>query len=555
MLSSAREQRPSLDERPPLAVELDGATGTSSYELPAVAPLALIGRGTHCDIRLEDVEVSRRHALLVRWGDGVFVADLGSHAGTHFHPGGTGHGWIAKGVAVAIGPYRLRTRAETVVDGRDLALHRDLLPFDRSHDWQLQFVSGEVQPGAYTLRRPLTLIGRRSPCKVQLKLPEIKSVHAALLVAPDGLFLRDLSGRSAVRVDGEPWLQGWLNDGQVVELGPVRIRVSKVAPVLSMRSSEAETDDPAGSMTQESLQPVAAEEPAVPPAEADSSRLLTQPLLSGRYRILKRIARGGMGVVYEGLDVRLHRPVAIKVVRGKGDATRLGRQRLLREAMVSARVDHPNIVRVLDADRDGRYAVFEYVAGETLGDTLRRTGRFSPVQAATWMAQVADAIEQLGLHGIVHRDIKPANVLVTPTGVAKLVDFGLAFLRDAGDSATLAHLTEETERPRRGIAIGTAPFASPEQFDHAQSVDTRSDIYSAGCTLYSLLAGRPPFFGTPSETCRLHRESVPPPIPKLPPRLFAIIEKALAKSPDDRHQTGAELAGALRAFAAESPTL
>jgi serine/threonine-protein kinase len=116
----------------------------------------------------------------------------------------------------------------------------------------------------------------------------------------------------------------------------------------------------------------------------------------------------------------------------------------------------------------------------------------------------------------------------------------------------LATLTEETERPRRGIAIGTAPFASPEQFENAQAADTRSDIYSAGCTLYSVLAGRPPFFGTLPETYRLHCEAPVPAIPGTPPRLMAIVERCLAKAPGDRYQSGAELAADLREFAASA---
>jgi pSer/pThr/pTyr-binding forkhead associated (FHA) protein len=408
MLSSARDQRPLLSELPSLSVELEGATGTTLHELRAEHPLALIGRGAQSDLRLEDVEVSRRHALLVRWGQGIFCTDLGSRGGTRFDSGAVGYGWLVPSVTIAIGPYRLRPAPGVVGNPRDLALHRDLLPFDRAHDWQLKFVSGEVQPTAYTLRRPLTLIGRKAPCKIQFKLSGVQSVHAALLVTPDGLYLRDLSGRCALRVDGQSWLGGWLRDGQLVELGEVQVRVVQVAPVMAGRLPDAETDDPAGGVTQESMAPFLLTSPRTADA-AELSPPLTQPILSGRYQVVRRLARGGMGVVYEGLDVRLHRTVAIKVVRGKGSASNLGRQRLLREAMVGARLDHPHIVRVLDADREGRYAVFEFVSGVTLGERLRKNGPLPPTRPGWRVAGRRHASR----HGVVHRDIKPANVLVT----------------------------------------------------------------------------------------------------------------------------------------------
>lgn len=549
MQNAARDERLSSPDRLRVLVRLEGPESVSLHELHADHPLLLIGRSAQSDLRLEDVEISRRHALLVRWDDGVFCVDLGSRGGTRIGDADTQHGWLASDAAVAVGPYRVIAESG-LPDGHATlpVLHRDMLPSTRDCDWQLEFLSGAVQPAVYTLRRPLTLIGRKSPCKVQLKLPRIQSVHAAFLVTREGLYLRDLSGRCAVRVDGRDWLGGWLHDGQQVELGDVQLRVLCTVPAGGPRMPDAETDDPVGGATQESLPVIAIPGDSATTTEPPPARSITGMILNGRYQIVKRLARGGMGVVYQGLDVRLHRTVAIKVVRGAGSASQLGRRRLLREAMVGARLDHPHIIRVLDADKEGRYAVFEHVAGETLGDRLRRAGRFGPIDAARWLAQVADAIEHLRGHGIVHRDIKPSNILLAPGGYAKLLDLGLAFISDAGDSQQLALLTEETERPRKGIAIGTAPFASPEQFENSQGVDTRSDIYSAGCTLYSVLAGRPPFYGTVQETYRMHCESPPPPLADVPAALTAIIEKCLAKRPTDRYQTGAELAAELRTF-------
>jgi len=552
----------------PVALRLEGAGVTELFELRDERPMAVIGRSATSDLRLQDPEVSRRHALLVRWGDEIFCLDLGSRIGTSVDSSDAQYGWLSPQRPATIGSYRLVMQGEKLERWAPPALHRDRLAHDRTHDWQLEFVAGDVQPSRYTLRRPLTLIGRKPFCKIQLKVPKVQSVHAALLVASSGLYLRDVSGRCAVRVDGQAWFGGWLRHGQIVELGDVQIRVTQTAAAKVSRLPDVETDDPAGGVTLETighfpapvhiggessvqagLRNVAESAGTGSSAPAATPRPLTDLVLGGRYQIIKRVARGGMGVVYRGLDQRLHRPVAVKVVRGRSDVNELGRQRLLREAMVCTRLDHPHIVRVLDVDKDGRYAVFEFVPGETLGDRLRRLGPLPPVDVSRWVAQVADAIDCMGQAGIVHRDIKPANVLLLPNGSAKLLDFGLAYMADAGDCEKLAQLTADTERPRKGIAIGTAPFASPEQFENCLGVDTRSDIYSAGCSIYSVLTGRPPYYGTLPEMYRLHRESPLQPIADLDPVLMGIIGKCLAKSPADRYQTGAELATDLRAFA------
>jgi len=569
MQSTAHKQLAASPYPLPVAIRLEGAGVTELFELRDERPLAVVGRGATCDLRLQDLEVSRRHALLVRWGAHIYCLDLGSRSGTRVASDGAAHGWLTSERPATIGSYRLIVPGDHQGQSPLLALHRDRLSGERAHDWQLEFVAGDVLPSRYTLRRPLTLIGRKPFCKIQLNLPKVQSVHAALLVTPGGLYLRDLSGRCALRVDGQAWFGGWLHHGQIVELGDVQIRIVQSALAGTVRLPDAETDDPAGGVTLESIGAfragaraplddvaptagVAEVRVGVPSqAAATPSRPLTDVVLSGRYQIVKRLARGGMGVVYRGIDLRLYRQVAVKVVRGRSQVSGLGRQRLLREAMVCSRLDHPHIIRVLDVDKDGRYAVFEFVSGETLGDRLRHKGPLPPAEAAHWMAQVADAIDHMRQHGVVHRDIKPANILLAPGKTAKLVDFGLAYLADVGDCEKLAQLTADTERPRKGIAIGTAPFASPEQFENCLSVDTRSDIYSAGCTLYSILAGRPPYYGTLPEMFRLHRESPLQPIAGLAEPLMSIIAKCLAKSPADRFQTAAELAVELRAFAAQ----
>ena len=577
MPNPSQDWQSALADLPPIEVRIEGVAVTGNCCLTAAHPMMLVGRGGQCDLLLKNNGVSRRHALLARWRDAVYVMDLGSRGGTRIGPRAQAYGWLARGAPVEIGPCRLSVDEGASDRERQPFLHRDLLPSDRDCDWQLEFVSGDVRPATYVLRRPLTLVGRKPPCKIQLRLKTIQSVHAALLVTSDGLYVRDVSGRCALQLDGQSVLGGWPQDGQTIELGNVRIRVTQISPVVAPQQSEADTEDPTGSATNEAIVPLRSSvksspdievttgesptaEGQTPPGGLGNASPTSSPegssrtssytgvVLGGRYQISEKLARGGMGVVYKGLDTRLHRTVAVKVVRGAGKAEKHPRRRLLREAMVCSRFDHPSIVRILDVDKQGRFAVFEYVSGETLADRLRRDGRITADEAAVWMAHVADAIEHAAGNGVVHRDIKPANVLIAPGGIAKLVDFGLSHIADAGDSKMLAKLTEKTERPRPGIAVGTAPYAAPEQFADSQQVDTRSDIYSAGCTLFTLLAGKTPFSGGVAEMYRQHREEPVPEIPGLSAAISAIVQKCLAKSPEDRYQTGAELAAALRAL-------
>ena len=394
------QTRASPAESPPLVVQVDGDAASETCQLSADHPVLLVGRGAQSDLLLQKVEVSRRHALLVRWEDAVYCMDLGSRGGTRIGPDGDGHGWLVKDASAEIGPFRLTALAGPDAANHRPILHRNRLPSDRASDWRLEFVSGDIRPAAYVLHRPLTIVGRKPPCKIQLRMQTIQSVHAALLVTPDGLYVRDLSGRCAVRVDGRPMLGGWLHDGQVLELGKVYVRVAQSTRRGDTQQSEAETDDPTGAATNVAIAPlsstaatdagleVSADEPSASGSEGrsvkfeDSARPSSETassqeesyadvILGGRYKIVNKLARGGMGVVYKGLDVRLHRVVAIKVVRRGGNAAAHRRRRLLREAMVCSRFDHPAIARVLDVDKRGRFAVFEYVSGETLADRLR----------------------------------------------------------------------------------------------------------------------------------------------------------------------------------------
>jgi len=272
------------------------------------------------------------------------------------------------------------------------------------------------------------------------------------------------------------------------------------------------------------------------------------PDLSGtsldRYRVTREIGRGGMGVVYEAHDDKLHRTVAIKVLRARG-GDEGGRTRFLREARAAAALNHPNIVAIHDAgEADGRpYLVMEHVAG----DSLETRPPASIAEAVTIARQVCDALDHAHGRGLVHRDLKPGNVLVAREGgrlVAKLTDMGIALARGA------ARVTQT------GAVTGTPTFMAPEQA-LGKEVDGRADLYSLGVMLYAWAAGRPPFEGDDGLAVvsqHIHAPVVPPRRyrAELPAGLEPLILRLLAKDPASRFASAAEVAAALGAVGTDA---
>ncbi|NYI71226.1 serine/threonine-protein kinase [Naumannella cuiyingiana] len=266
------------------------------------------------------------------------------------------------------------------------------------------------------------------------------------------------------------------------------------------------------------------------------------PLLGGRYEVGGLLGRGGMAEVRQAYDTRLGRPVAVKQLRSDLATDPTFQARFRREAQSAAGLNHPNIVSVYDTgeelNADGvavPYIVMELVEGQTLRDILRDDRKILPERALEITQGVLDALAYSHKNGIVHRDIKPANVMLTPTGQVKVMDFGIA--RAVAD--TSATMTQTA------AVIGTAQYLSPEQA-RGETVDNRSDIYSAGCVLYELLTGRPPFIGdSPVSVAYQHvREQPVPPSqfdPLVTPDVDTITLKALSKDPADRYQDAREM--------------
>ncbi len=262
--------------------------------------------------------------------------------------------------------------------------------------------------------------------------------------------------------------------------------------------------------------------------------------LSDRYDVEREVGRGGMAIVFLAQDIRLGRPVAIKVLR-PDIATSIGSDRFLREISVEARLTHPNILPLHDSgDADGLlFYVMPYVEGESLADRLRRETQLSVDDAIHIAVQVAGALAYAHDHGIVHRDIKPENILLVGQN-ALVADFGIARAFESGD----ARLTET------GLVVGTPQYMSPEQSTGQYMVDGRSDIYSLGCVLYEMLIGEPPFTG-PTVSVVLARHAV-----EQVPQIHAIrrtvseavdraVQRAMEKTPADRFAKAEQFAEAL----------
>src|SRR5918998_6066561 len=269
-------------------------------------------------------------------------------------------------------------------------------------------------------------------------------------------------------------------------------------------------------------------------------RDLVGETLSDRYRLVARVAGGGMGEVYRGHDVLLDRPVAVKILQPSLAADPDLVERFKDEARAAARLTHPSIVSVHDwgeADEQTYYMVMEFVAGTDLRDLLVSRGSLAPAQAAEIMACVCDALAAAHAAGVVHRDVKPENVLIDRAGRVKVADFGIAVVADA-----------DRTMPGGGIP-GTLRYLSPEQAT-GHEASPASDIWAAGAVLSELLTGRPPQQGSGADLLR--RRAVEPPVAPstfdqtLPQALDDIVLRACALEPEDRFGDATEMAAALR---------
>ena len=263
----------------------------------------------------------------------------------------------------------------------------------------------------------------------------------------------------------------------------------------------------------------------------------------GPYEIGELIGVGGMAAVVQARDTALDRPVALKILLPElaQDAEHVAR--FQSEARAAARLDHENIARVFGCGQDQglHFIAFEFVEGRTLRDRIAERGKLAPAEALAIARQAAAGLAHAAARGVVHRDLKPSNLIVTPDGRAKIVDMGLARRLDAVGAVT-----------QPGVTLGTFDYMAPEQAIEPRAADTRSDIYSLGCTLYHALTGRPPIpDGTVAQKLH-HHQRVPPTDPRslnpdIPDFVVTILGRMMAKDPADRYQSADELLADLRA--------
>lgn len=275
--------------------------------------------------------------------------------------------------------------------------------------------------------------------------------------------------------------------------------------------------------------PIAPPAGRVAPATVGNSDVVLKRLLGGRYQSEELLGTGGMGEVWRGRDLRLDRPVAIKVLSAAGLDEPMAAERFDREARTAARLTHPHIVAVYDfgTEENDSYLVMELVEGRTVS-ALIADGPLPVEQAVSIAVQTCDGIAAAHAVGVVHRDVKPGNLIVTPSGTVKICDFGIARLPQvAGENSLTGPATK----------LGTSSYMAPEQA-LGRPVDPRTDLYGLGCTLYAMLAGTPPFAGDPLSVLHQHVNDPPPPLrerrPDVPVALDTLVSELLAKDPADR---------------------
>ena len=376
--------------------------------------------------------------------------------------------------------------------------------------------------------------------------------HCSIANEGGRLVVEDLGSRNGTFVNGERVVRRHLRPGDEVEIGASRVIVR--AP----RSGERVPANTTELWRAEGLcmlcgVVIPAEDLAAGRAQKAREGLICKLCLEvalvpgrklGGYRIIEQIGVGGMAEVYRAEQVSSGRIAAMKTLLDPQNASETERARFVQEAKASARLEHPNLVRIYDAGEESGipYIIMEYIEGEDLADILDRRGRLDVGTSLDIVMDIASALAYAHAHGVVHRDVKPGNIIIDRVwGRARLLDLGVAKIHD---------LSEASRLTQRDMGIGTLEYAAPEQIQSARDVDARADIYSLGATLYRMVVGVRPF--TATRQIDLARAVLDDPLQwpdharrTVPEALRAAIERAMSKKARGRYASADELRAAL----------
>lgn len=271
----------------------------------------------------------------------------------------------------------------------------------------------------------------------------------------------------------------------------------------------------------------------------------------GSYRILDHLGSGNKGNLYLAEHRAMKRQVALKLLNQEKAQSRLSLERFYREGRITASLNHPNIVKLYDFAEEGDQPclMMEYVEGQTLAQILNTTGQFHYEKAINYIRQAAAGLKHAHSKGVIHRDIKPSNLMLDKFGSIKILDMGHSRFTDS-DEMNITKMYDPKS------VVGTVDFVAPEQA-LGEQIDSRSDIYSLGATLFTLIAGRPPFTGSAYQMLMAHQMQDPPPVTQFnvtcPPAVVPVINKMLAKNPAARYQSADEVIKALAPWQDQPP--
>ncbi|MBL4847658.1 MAG: protein kinase [Planctomycetes bacterium] len=414
---------------------------------------------------------------------------------------------------------------------------------------KLQFRTGHHRGQTLEFESPRTLVlGRSTQSDVQIYDGRISRRHCAIKLEGDRALIKDLGTVNGTLLNGGPIRESQLTHGDLLVLGGTEVEIQLIRERVDIPPTEPLQAVGPAEYCAICSKPVPADDLALANRHKGKPLCLTcsPPIEVPGYRLEKKLGEGAMGVVYMALNESTSKLVALKVLKARGEVDGETRARFAREVNTAAQLTHPNIVKVLDCGEvtPHLYYTMEFVPGKSLKAYIEQHGALPLPSVLRVSVQVAEALEHAREHNVVHRDVKPENIIVQNDGHAKLADFGLA-------KNVLSSGASGLTRP--GDGLGTLPYMPPELIADAVYADHRCDVYSLGASIYHMLTGQTPFTAkTPVAFFRLIREETPKPITEfrkdVPYVLTRMIEKSMAKSPDDRYDTVADMAMIMRQF-------